>query len=300
MTQEVNGCVSQPAWICNGATVSTTPVITTTSVFSTTTSIAGTSGASANIRVFVNGVQVSTVAGTSGGRWTATGLNLVIGDVITVYAVESSKCISAVSAGVTVAGTTNRPVITGTYCTTSNITLVSGFVSGAPTGTRVQIFDNGVSEGSITTTTGTGYFEAKSGISIPAGNTITARATITGYLASATSLGVTVNAGSSDPLLSVTSSLVEGNTSIVGKATTGYTVRVYIDGTLLATTTATGGGFTVSGISSTEIYAGGSVYATSSNNSCESNPSNTVIVSCILPSTSLAVSPSNFTICSGF
>ncbi len=293
-------CESAPIWICLGSPgASSTPTITPNPIPLNTTSVSGTSGASAAVQVFSNGTLIGSTTASAGGTWTLSGLNLnIAGAIITAKAVESGKCVSAASVNDTVKAQTTPPFILGSYCTTTTISTVNGSSSEAA-GTIIQVYVNGVATGTTTTVSSSGLW-VKTGLSIAIGSTITAKATATGKIQSAASNAVTVFTATTDATLAVSGTIMEGDTSISGTATTGNTVKVYIDEYLLGSVVASGGSWTLSGLSSLDVYAGGNVYATSTNGAlCESAASAIKIVQCNLPVVSLSVSPDSTGICSG-
>ncbi|HNQ67600.1 MAG TPA: hypothetical protein PKN32_04430 [Bacteroidales bacterium] len=143
--QESSKCESDGIWICVGTPGTTaTPSITTSPITSSTESISGTISNPDNLSgvtifVYINGSQEYTTTTTSGGAWTLPDISLSECDVITVRALNTSKCISDLSSEYSVQGPqTSPPVITGEYCTSTNITTVTG-TSAEADGTLIQI-----------------------------------------------------------------------------------------------------------------------------------------------------------------
>jgi len=311
---EPGKCESTPIYLCIGTGSSTaTPIIFTSPPITTaSSSISGTIPSPDNIagiavQLFVNGVQAGSVNSTAGGDWIIGSLNLNSCDVVTVRAINaaSTKCISHVSTGVSVSGgVSNVPEIRGAYCTLSPVTIISGNSSEAD-GTIINVYENGVLEGSTTVVSGAWSLSGGS-TSISIGSTITADATASGSCktVSPISSGVVVSGLSSNLNLTITTSpIIEQSTSISGTGNNnGDIITLYVDGFQVegASATVSGGVWTISGLAAYEIYTGGvvTVKATSPG-FCESAPSDGVTVECISPNASLVVNPDNEIICSG-
>jgi hypothetical protein len=305
ITQQSAGlCESQPLVVCIGAsTFSTTPVITT-SITPSTTAISGSSGAVATVISYSRSGSVYTQIGTtvadSSGAWSQTGLTFVSCDTIVVLASQAGYCSSSFSAAKIVnAGTTTAPVVTGSYCTTSLITSVSG-TSTEAAGTVIQVYENSIAEGSTTTVQSNGTWTASTGISIAAGSSITARATGTCKIQSAASASVPVRAITSDASLAVTSTVREGSTSVSGSATTGNTVNLYINGVNIGSTVAASGTWTISGIATSAIFINGTLTVTATQSGkCESATKAGPVILCSPPSGALAIAANTDTVCAG-
>ncbi len=301
--QSGSQCESQGVWVCVGSSVTTSiPTITTSPISTATTSISGTVPSPDNIAgitvfVYINGLNVTQVTSTVGGSWTASGLSLNGCDVITVQALNNTKCISAVSSDYNVIGSqSSAPSISGDYCTATNITSVSG-TSTENDGTQIQVYNNGVTTGTPATVTNSAW--TASPISIPAGNTITAKATAPCKSQSVASAGVVVNVKNTNIPVITTVTVTEGDTNITGTGTNGDIISLFIDDypiytdlaeTTLATTTVTGGIWTINTIYSSALYAGGELTAKASTGaSCSSNASNIKIVQCLPPATNKTI-----------
>jgi hypothetical protein len=192
------------------------------------------------------------------------------------------------------------PVISGTYCTATTITSVSG-ISSEANGTIVQVYEDGVVEGS-TTTVSNGAWTASTGISIASGKIITAKATAPCKTQSAFSTGVTVKAKTTDASLAITTNpIIEQVTTVSGTGTNGNSIQLYIDGAAIGSTTIVAGGvWTISGLNTYDLYTSGIVTVTatgSAGTSCESNASASKTVACSAPATNLSVSPDTAIVC---
>jgi gliding motility-associated-like protein len=276
-----------------------TPVITTTTIQTTTTSVSGTSASGATIYLYANGTQIGTTT-ASGTSWTISSLSFTLGQVISAKAILNGQCISTASTSVTVTYQTSAPTVTGTYCTTSTITSITG-TSTEAAGTVIQVFKNSVAHGSTTTVGSNGTWTATTGISFSVGDIISAKATASGGVQSEFSNTITVGTKTTNAVAITTNPITEGGSSVSGTGTNGDVIKLYIDGIQIGSSaTVASGTWTVSSLSSTDLYAGGSVTATAtSSGNCESNASSAIVVSCVPPGVGLSVSPDNATICSG-
>lgn len=289
VTQTASGqCESLPLWLClGGAAATATPVITTNPILTTTTSVSGTSVANATIYLYANGIQIGTTiaAATTPFAWTISSLSLKFGEVITAKAVSSALCMSLASTSVTVSRISLAPTVSGTYCTSTTITSVTG-TSTEPTGTVIQVFENGVAEGSTTTVDAIGNWIASTGISIASGSTITAKATITGGQQSAVSNSVPVGGKTATAVAITTSPITEGSDFVSGTGTNTNEIRLYVDGIQVGgTATVALGLWTIAGLGDYDLYTDGVVTATATaTGQCESNPSASKIVQCNMPS----------------
>lgn len=307
VTQTVSGyCESDPIYLCLGNnTTSATPVISGSPTISST-SVSGTSGASASIILYARNYGVTTQLGTGtangSGAWSISGLTLNLCDTLYAIAIEPAKCLSLASADKAVTGSaSSAPVITGTYCTNTSITSVTG-TSTEAAGTSIQLYENGTAEGSPVTVQSGGGWSISSGISIAGGNTITARASASCKSQSADSDPVTILSGTSDPLLSITSNpVVATQSSVSGTATTGNTIVLYIDGSTIGSpVVASSGAWTVSGLLTGDLYTGGVLSVTAAEpGGCDGTPVSGPTVQCLPPDTTLTLILQNDTICNG-
>lgn len=164
------------------------PVISTTSITMATLQISGTSVASANIRIYANGNEITSAATTANGSgaWTATIPAQAVGVTITSKAQAGSDTISIASNPVTVVGTSNAPVIT-TSTIYSNTTSVMGT---AEADAAIVIFGGSTQIGTATAD-GSGNFTATI-TAQAAGVIITAKATASPKVQSVASASRTV------------------------------------------------------------------------------------------------------------
>ena len=296
ITQTLSGeCESDPVFLCIGiGTTTVTPIITTNPILIATTSVSGTTDSGASIILYGDGVQIGTTT-ASGTNWTVSGLVLAFGQVITARAIAGINCLSNPSASQTVTSVSATPVISGTYCTSTTINAVSGTTTEG-SGTVIEVFSNSVSVG--TTASNSNGVWSLTGLSLPAGDVVTATATASGKLVSPVSGSVTIGNKTDNLGLAVNTSIQEGQTSLSGTVSTAGTVKIYVDGAELGVATVAGSIWTLAGLSSTDVYTGAAVTATVTiGGNCESDPSEGVIVQCIAPATDLPVTPASASIC---
>jgi hypothetical protein len=138
------------------AAVTATPVISSP-ICSGATLVSGTSTEAdgTTIEIFKGGVSQGTTT-VSGGTWTKSGLTaLVDGDVITATAIATNKCVSSISASVTVNATPSAPTTTGgLICIGSTATLTA---SGGVSGDQYRWYDAATSGNILQTSTSTTY-----------------------------------------------------------------------------------------------------------------------------------------------
>lgn len=261
--------------------ITAAPVITTTSPNNSSTQIIGTRVLNAKIYLYVNGAE-RTVVSAASTDWTATGLTLVTGDVITAKAiVAGTSGLSAVSNSVTVvssvSGTTAAPLISGTYNNTH--TSITG-TSEEAAGTVITVYKNSISIGTASVTIfGTWTL---SSITLATNDVLTAKATASGKNISVSSPSVTV-LGPTTTIPAVNSPILANATSIGGTQASG-TLKVYIDGEPLSPYLSSQAGawsYSTTQLSSlsSELYAGASVKATNTESGkIESAKSDGVIV----------------------
>jgi len=266
--------------------VTTTPTVNTSPIYQSASAqnINVTNNATypAILIIYVNGSEFTrtstTVAAAGNNNFSVPGLEE--GDVISARAqgtgTAPSYWLSNVSNLVTVQLNTPTqsiaPVITGTYTAGSGKTITG--TSTEPAGTEIKIYKNGVLLGTTTVTIfGTWQLTNQT---LASNDVLTATAKAVGKSVSGNSNSVTVQASAPSPP-TVTGSYVAGNTSVLG--TGGNTlVKVYVDGAPIGTATPSSGNWTLSGLSSSELYRGAVIHATNVVNGIESAISNTVTV----------------------
>ena len=237
----------------------------------TTPSFTGTANPGVVVKLFANGIQVGSATATAGGLYTVTASALADGTYsFTTTATDVAGNASAASAGLSVTIDAAPPAApsvpdldaasdTGAS-NIDNITSLTtlSFSGTAEAGSTVQLFVDGVA-GATTTATGGNWTIVASSLSQGV-HSITARATdLAGNLGSPSgALSVTVDAAppaapstpdlapASDTGVSNSDNLTKLTTlSFTGTAEAGSTVQLFVDGVAGATTTATGGNWTI-------------------------------------------------------
>ncbi|MFQ3212517.1 MAG: hypothetical protein ACI9C9_000036, partial [Marivirga sp.] len=303
VVQNTGECVSPPTIHCQGVASSAIPTISTSPIVSTNTSIAGTLGAtptgSSTINLFADGVDTGFFTTTSTTSWTITGISgLVVGQVVTVVATESGECPSE-SVGVAVQWQSLTPIISGSYCTSTTISTVSGISSETP-GSTITLYTKG-SAGVTTADTNSGSTTVAAngswsvtGLSLLPGTFIASSAQDTGDLESNLSNEIEILSQTVDGSLAITSSpITAGDASISGTGTNGYVVRLYLDGTVVDgfSATVSGGTWTISGLDEASagfdvLYAEAEATVTAQNGAlCESAESASLTIACQPPTT---------------
>lgn len=301
LTASTSGCgTSARFYFCKtGIALTATPTVNTPAAGAG--SVTGTCVSGATVEVYKNGVYAGTAL-TSGTTWSFS-TPVATCDYYYAYAKASSNtCYSSASASVLVSGVVAAaPVISGTYCSTGAQT-VSG-TSTEAAGTVIQLYKAGNTLLGTTTVSNYGYWSL-SGIVLSAGDALKARAVPPVTSCRQTSAAsATVPVGSTTALgaLSVAASVTEGASSVGGTgAVSGSTVKLYIDGVLLGTTTASGSNWTLSGLGTYDVYAGGKLTATlTTSPNCESAASTPVTVACIAPLSTPTRTLVTASVCSG-
>ncbi|SFH01305.1 Por secretion system C-terminal sorting domain-containing protein [Pontibacter chinhatensis] len=280
-----------------------------------------------NLVLYRNGsatnVSAPYAVGTTTQTLTVSGISpaLAVGDVLNVRTVQTAGCAGASlpSNFLTVQETTASPTINPLKC--GLVTTLSGtsteaagttlqFYTGGTAGSRdgTLITQSGTTTPITATVTSTGFWSvdlsaAASG-GIAAGTLITARAKAPGEVRSVNSNAVSSTPGPTG-VLAITTPITEGDTKVAGTGPTsaaGSTVTLYIEDTPFPTNVvvASDGKWEVSGIASTELFAGAKVTATfTPTNGCESIKSAVVTVSCKAPLTTFSMSAPPASICGG-
>ena len=256
----------------NTGTITTTPVITTASINTETTSISvrNDNANAVKLILYLDGNEVANSGATgiaSGSSHTFSVSGLHAGDEVTARAQSftTNFWLSNVSAAVIVAGTTSggtasAPVITGSYTQGSGKTVTGTSSEGA--GATINLYKASTTLLGTATVNGYGAWSV-SGLTLATGDVLTAKASVTGKTESTASASKTVSSGTpSAPAIS--GSVSYKTTSISGTGGSG-TVTLYVDGTPIATTTASGGSWSFSGIAAGQFYKGGQVTVSNTN-----------------------------------
>lgn len=281
--QESGKCESPAsATSCHGTNqTSSTPVITTTQILNTSTSITGTSTANATVFLYKSSTLSATATSNGSGSWTFSGQVFSTGDVVTVKALETGRCLSVASGSLTVQRQLAAPVVTSPILSTA--TSISGTSSEAA-GTTITVLKGGVSIGT-TTVSSVGTWTLGSVSGLAANDQITARASATGFVQSDLSNTVTVIGNTAvNYTPTITGTYTEGKDSVKGTMTApnGTLVTVYVDGYNIGTATVTGNAWSLTGFSTSppDLYAGAKIIAYATSGGAVGSPSNEVTVGC--------------------
>ncbi|APG60646.1 cadherin domain-containing protein [Christiangramia salexigens] len=315
---ECESKISTINYLCKNNQNAVTPVISSLPIMAGTTTISGTAGTDAYVELFIDGEKTTfnTTTTNSDNSWSFSGIPSVEeGQTISILSFEAdSGCMA--SASVIVQGTSFKPVITGDYCSASNISSVTG-ISGEAEGTTINVYTSSTQNDSnptlagSTTVTASGIWEL-TGQDISAGTYIKATADAVDKIEGPFSDEVLVKTRSQDLLdmLELTSDpIIEGDDAINGTipvSTDQTLVQLYINDILIddANTIVSAGNsnWTISGLSSpfSKLFAGGVAtvrFTVLSGQNCESAPSNAVTISCKPPSSQTYSAISSTTIC---
>ena len=223
-------------------------------VYANDTSVSGTAAASAAIVLYDDASQVSTATyARADGNWTVTGLTLKTGDSLTATAQLSGDAVSGSSAAVTVqAAQTPAPIIAGPVY--ANDTSVHG---RSAVGAAI-VLDDGASQVGTATAGANGNWTV-TGLTLHAGDSLTATAQLSGEGVSGSSAAVTVQEGQT-PGPIIAGPVYANGTSVSGTAAAGAAIVLDDDASQVGTATAgTNGNWTVAGLT---LHAGDSLTAT--------------------------------------
>ncbi|TPE44410.1 T9SS type A sorting domain-containing protein [Pontibacter mangrovi] len=246
-------------------------------------------------------LNVRTVWTLTGGGQTTCSVPSSRSNFLTVQETTAAPTINPLKCGLvtTLSGTSTEAIGT-----------VLQFYTGGTAGQRdgTLITQNGTSTPITATVTSLGAWSADltkaAGGGIAPGTAITARAKATGKVRSVNSNAVSSAAGPT-ATLTINSPITEGATSVSGTGPSGAAnakITLYIEGTPFPTTTLIGsdGTWSVTGISSQELFAGATVSATyTPADGCESPKASPVIVSCRAPIATYTLTAVPTTICGG-
>ncbi|GAB3858361.1 hypothetical protein GCM10028822_33210 [Hymenobacter terrigena] len=256
----------------------TAPPVVKSPLLQGATAVSGTSteaGGTA-ITVYVNGNALGTTATVQAdGTWTLTGVPaLATGDLVKATAKAPSKSASAFSSDVRVGNTpacaTAAPAVTcssdrGVYGTAApGATVYLRYPNGdlVPFGGNKQVTTNPVtanSSGNFYFTTGGGNLtDCNNGQSNSLLGTylVTQVASGTSCESSATTVCVGAVTAAATPVVTTARPITPSTTSLVGTATSGAIVTLFVDGSRFGSVTATGGNFTFSGTALPTLTAG--------------------------------------------
>ncbi|MFD2515078.1 T9SS type A sorting domain-containing protein [Pontibacter locisalis] len=327
LTAANGGCTSDNSnSLCSSSgTTLSTPTISPASITSSTATITVTGPSGSTLILTKNGIQVgSATLGTSPNTtstvWTIDLTGLVNGDVLQARATKqetSGSCTSTISSGysnaVPVTVTSAIPTITGTYC--GRTTTVYG-TSTEAAGTEIRIYRNGVlvtsPSGPHAYVNSAGQWTATGFTTLLGGESISATAKAISKAESSQSSSLTIGTAYVPSVLSINSSpaVMEGNTSVSGRAPAGSIVTLYINGepyrdnsgNLAPVTAQAGDVWTINNISPFELYAGAKLTVRASapsGTACESASSPEVEVQCKAADQTITTSLSKAMYCPG-
>ncbi len=286
-----------------------TPTITTSPITEDSVSISGTgTSADAQILVYINGRKDTalTVDPSSPYGFTTPLSNLEIGDTIEIKQIETSKCISSPTT-VVVSRTAYSPEFITEECNDSyDLTSVSG-TSVEAEGSEITVYD--LSSGR--TSLGTTIVQANgswtlSGISISAGDQITAAVTDGLYLSTSSDADTLVFYERYDltPYTISLAPITEGQTTITGTIlglTSPITIHLYVDSVPLVTKEISlDGSWELIGLNSFDFPTAAEITVRVSDaDNCESEESGTLAtVQCSNPAV-VTISASEQSYCDG-
>jgi len=302
---ESGKCESAPIWpaTCLIGTTTATPTITQTVFYAGTNTVSGnsTDAAASTVRLLVNGFIVASVNVAANGAYSFSNVVLQTGDVVTVRAQASAKCISN-AATVTTTCFTTVPVINtdaqGNLVT--GATTVSG-TSTEATGTTIRVY------AAPSTLIGTTTVQAGGSWSV----TVSALTGGSSYYATAQngSCGVSSNSTSATARSqttvcpTITGSYAAGAGTVSGTFASSFTGTVYLyqDGAELGSAAVTAStNWTITLSVSNPLYAGGvlTAGAQATGSTLNKTCGTTTTVTCTAPAVPV-ISPSSTTIAAG-
>ena len=213
--------------------------------------LSGSTEAGASVRIYDNSTLVATVTANGSGAWTWTpGSDLTVGHhPFTVVAVDGAGNASGTSPAATVTVSDVTPPATPAAPSASSATATRPTLSGTTeANASVRIYDNGALVATVTAN-GSGAWTWTPGSDLTVGShPFTVVAVDGAGNASATSPATTVTVTASDvtppttPAAPSASSATAARPTLSGSTEAGASVRIYDNGTLVATVTANGSG----------------------------------------------------------
>ncbi len=302
---ETGKCESAPIFpsICLIGSTTAAPSITQTVLYAGTNTISGSStdAAATTIRLFVNGFIVASVNVAANGAYSFSNIVLQAGDVVSVRAQASAKCISNAASRTTTCFT-SVPVITtdlqGNLA--AGATTVSG-TSSEIAGTIIRVYASPATLMGTTTVQAGGAWSV-SVVALTGGTAYyaTAQNGSCGFSAASTSATArTVTA----VCPAISGSYSEGSSTVSGTLPSAFTgtVFLYQDGALLGSTAVSAStNWSISISASNPLYTGGVLTAgtQASGGTLKRDCASTTTVACSAPTTP-SVSPVSYTIAAG-
>jgi hypothetical protein len=316
LISNLNGCKSTPVFGCiasGGNQNSQMTALTSNSLSLTTpiypyqTSVSGTGATSGQIlRLFINDEYKTAVTAT-GSSFTFTGLSLKANDQLKIYVQASGTC-STISSTFSVSCYTQPPSITTN--TSGNLLTTSTSISGtsAYIGATVSLYKGTSPSGTLagTATVNSSGVWTVSSLTLAASDNYYATQVASGCTSESSTAATVSTVTTVCP--TITGSYSENSTSISGTTASAFTgtIRLYLDGTFIASTTMSGGtswNIPVNQNTTTyidKLYAGGVLTASAqaSGSAEKTDCSSSVIISCATP-TIPVISPTSTSITSG-
>jgi hypothetical protein len=264
VTQSVTGnsCPSEPTFICVGLTQTATPTFSDT-LYNGGSIVQGKTVANAVVRLYKNGVSRGAVTADASGNFSFTGLGLVTGDVMHLYAQSPALCVSNVTSK-TVKCYTSVPIInTGSLGTLmAGATTITG--TSSEYGGTVYLYEGGARV-AYTTVSGTGTWSFTRTVVASTSYTVKQLSTSCTDTSAASAAALGAGTTSTCPTLGA-ASYSSASPTISGSiaAFTG-TIRVYQDSVQIGSTSisaATSWSIPVNTLYSNKIYPGATIYAT--------------------------------------
>lgn len=304
---ESGKCESDPIWpsVCLIGSTTATPVITQTVLYAGTNIISGSSTEAANttIRLMVNGFIVGSVNVGANGAYSFSNVILQTGDVVTVRAQASAKCISN-AATLTATCYTKAPIITTDaqgYLTTG-ATTVSG-TSSEPAGTVIRVYlSSPVTQIGNTTVQANGTWNVSVSPAIAGGSSYYATAQNGSCSVSPSSSTATARSATT-VCPAITGTYAEGASPVSGTFVSAFTGTVYLyqDGAQIGSTSVSSStNWSISIASDNPLAAGGvlTVAAQATGSTLNRSCASTTTVTCSAPATP-SVTPTSTTITAG-
>jgi hypothetical protein len=316
LISNLNGCKSAPVFGCivSGGnqnsqmnSLASNSLSLTTPVYPFHTSVSGTGATSGQVlRLYTNGEYTTAITAT-GSSFSFTGLSLKEGDQLIIYAQAAGTC-ATVSSTFTVSCYTQPPSITTN--TSGNLLTTATSISGtsAYPGVTVSLYKGASPTGTLVgsaTVNSSGVWTVSS-LTLTASDSYYATQLVNGCT-SAPSTGATVSVVTT-VCPSITGSYSENNTSVSGTTPSAFTgtIRLYLDGTLIGSTTmsgATNWSIAVNQNTTTyidKLYANGVLTATAQASGAaeKTDCGGSTSVSCATPTTPV-ISPTSISIYGG-
>lgn len=259
--QEPGKCESGFLFVNNDnktCTPTATPLVSQPVLYGGTSVVSGTATAGAAVFLFVNKVQVGRTTAT-GGNYSFTTPTLAVGDVVEVYALSGTLCMSAATVRNVVCLVPAPAIATAGSGSLAAGTTILG-TANVPAGSDVRLLAGATVVATVKVQSDGSW---SSGVAALAGTTYTATLT-TGCGSSGASAPVTALPATT-ACATIIGSYAEGNSAVSGTISPAFTgtVRLYLDGVQLGSSLAVTGATTWTiPFPSSELYADGQLTVT--------------------------------------